>query len=135
MKRMFMAVTVIAATTTPALACHRFRVWHYPWPQRCRVALYDHGESVTPMRLANTPIPPRPAQESPPALAPAQPDPGPPLTTEEEQAVSVEQLQKALEKAEAKSSSTPRAAQAGPPSAEKGSDKRKVNDVPPNPLD
>jgi hypothetical protein len=117
MKRMFMVVTLIAATTTPALACHHFRVWHYRWPQRCPVALDDHRGSVRPIRLANTPTPPRPEPESPPALAPVQPDAGPPLTKEEEQAVSVEQLRKALERAKPATSGPPSEQAAKPPEA------------------
>jgi hypothetical protein len=29
---------VLALLATPAQACHRFRVWKYPYPQRCSVA-------------------------------------------------------------------------------------------------
>jgi hypothetical protein len=101
MKKIFMVVALIGGMVEPALACHRFRVWHYPWPQRCPVALDGHRTPVRP--VAEAPMP-RPVAESRPALAPLQPDPGPP-------------------------------ALAGPPSAEKGSDKPKVNDLPVNPLD
>ena len=159
MKKMFIVAALVAATTTPALACHHFRVWRYPWPQRCVVRHAYRGPEyfnlidprrpparIRPVRDASVP----PEAERPPALAPVQPDPGPPLTKEEEQAVSVEQLRKALERAhgeplelaapasgsntpgtsspaeaQAKSSSTPQRAPAGPP----------VNDVPVNPLD
>ena len=137
MTKVFMLAAIIAATTTPALACHHFRVWHYRSPQRCPVALESHGRFVRAIPLAP------------------------------EQTVSVEQLRKALEsveqlrkalerataaaplpasgamapgpseaaEAQAKSSSTLQPAPAGPPSTEEGSDKPKVNDVPVNPLD
>jgi hypothetical protein len=146
MKRMLMVVALIAAMAEPAFACHRFRVWHYPWPQRCVVGYAYRGHSrVDRLVRPPEPLPPlgtvsaRPEAESPTALAPVPPDPGPPLAKEEEQAVSVEQLRKALPsaptEAQAKSRSTPQPASAIPPSAAKGSDKPKVNDVPVNPLD
>jgi hypothetical protein len=127
MKRRLMVVALIAATTTPALACHHFRVWHYRWPQHCLVALDGHGGSVRPIGLATVPPPSEQAAKPPeagasgatPAPAAFIPSsaPGPSAPTE----------------AQAKSSLTPQPAPAGPPSAEKGS--LKVNDVPVNPLD
>ena len=157
MKRTFMAAALIAAIPTPALACHHYRVWRYPWPQRCVVGhAYRGPECLDRIDRGGSPapLPPfpavagRPAPESPPALAPVQPDRGPPLTKEEEQAVSVEQLRKALERAhgerpgpstpteaQAKSGSTPQPASARAPFPRKGSDRPKVNDVPFNALD
>jgi hypothetical protein len=35
-RRLVIAALLIAAAD-PALACHRFSVWHFPWPQRCSV--------------------------------------------------------------------------------------------------
>jgi hypothetical protein len=134
MKRIFMVAALVAATTTPAFACHHFRVWRYPWPQRCPVVVDDQKGSAGGIGTAAAPTAPRPAPESSPALAPVQPDPGPPLTKEEEQAVSVEQLRKALEGVHGEPpKSNP--AMAGPPSGQKARDKPKVNDVPVNPLD
>jgi hypothetical protein len=42
------------ATNSPALACHRYSTWWYPWPQSCR---------STPARLVE------PAPPAPPARA------------------------------------------------------------------
>jgi hypothetical protein len=39
------------ATNNPALACHRYSTWWYPWPQSCK---------STPARLAEAPAPPAP---------------------------------------------------------------------------
>ena len=38
MNKTIAALALIGAMTEPALACHRFHVWRYPWPQRCWVA-------------------------------------------------------------------------------------------------
>jgi len=40
MRAMFIAGLI--AASTPAHACHRYRVWHYPWPQRCGIARPVH---------------------------------------------------------------------------------------------
>jgi hypothetical protein len=107
MQKMLMAVALIAATIQPAWACHHFRVWHYRFPQRCSVATgREHRRPIvaqrgpeTPDSPVKAPDDPHPEAKSPPAAGgPAAPDPGPPLTEEEEHAVGVEQLKKALEK-------------------------------------
>jgi hypothetical protein len=43
-----------AAAPLPAIACHRFQVWNYPWPQRCAVA----SQIIRPVRVI--PEPPDP---------------------------------------------------------------------------
>jgi hypothetical protein len=107
MKKMLMVMTLIAATIQPAWACHHFHVWHYRFPQRCSVAASrDHRRPTVAQRGPETPVSPVKGPEEdphskakiPPAAGPAAPDPGPPLTEEEEHAVGVEQLKKALEK-------------------------------------
>jgi hypothetical protein len=77
MKRLFMVVALIGAMVEPALACHRYHVWHYPWPQRCPVALDSHGTPVA-EALTPRPLPPKTL----PALAPpVKPDPAAPAPT------------------------------------------------------
>ena len=49
MRAMFIAGLI--AASTPAHACHRYRVWHYPWPQRCGIARPVHP--VAPIRRAS----------------------------------------------------------------------------------
>lgn len=175
MKRLFLVLTLIGAMVEPAFACHRFRVWHYPWPQRCPVALGGHGRPVR--LLAETPAP-RPAADSLPAVAPVPPSgppfkqaakppeagasgamPAPAAPTPSSGSAPASQASRsatpapsakaapapasgstapgpsAPTEAQAENSSTPQLAPAGPPSAEKGSDKPKVNDLPVNPLD
>ena len=36
----------LALAADPALACHRFRTWHYPWPQRCRIVAGSHAREM-----------------------------------------------------------------------------------------
>ena len=60
---LLLALAVLASAPVPAAAgCHRYSVWHYPWPQRCGVrhqaafvALAHHRPSrpVTPVKLPN----------------------------------------------------------------------------------
>jgi hypothetical protein len=160
MKRMLMVVALIAATTTPALGCHHFRVWHYPWPQRCVVgyAYLGHEYHSRVDRLGRPPAPLPPvgiasATSGPPSEQAAKPSearasgatPAPATFTPSFGSAPASQASpsaapapgpSAPTEAQAKSSSTPQPAPAGPPlSAEKGSDKPKVNDVPVNPLD
>lgn len=33
----WIVVALAMTVSQPALACHRFSVWKYPWPQRCSV--------------------------------------------------------------------------------------------------
>jgi hypothetical protein len=54
----------------PALACHHYRLWSYPWPQSCRVGsapapVHQHIQFV---KIAPEPAPP-------PARAPEVEDP------------------------------------------------------------
>lgn len=37
MIRVLLALEIILTSAPPALACHRFHVWRFPWPQRCGV--------------------------------------------------------------------------------------------------
>jgi hypothetical protein len=46
-----LALSIIALSSAPAMACHRFHVWNYPGPQRCAVT--DHADaSIRRSRLA-----------------------------------------------------------------------------------
>lgn len=38
-RALILAALVLAFPCEPAAACHRYRVWHYPSPQRCSVAV------------------------------------------------------------------------------------------------
>ena len=46
MKAFVLAFSVLFAVQ-PALACHRYAVWRYPWPQRCDVATHAVHHSPT----------------------------------------------------------------------------------------
>jgi hypothetical protein len=39
-------VAVLAAR--PASACHKFSVWHFPWPQRCSAPKAVEAKTTTP---------------------------------------------------------------------------------------
>ena len=70
-----MIIAALMAIAQPAVACHRFHIWKYPWPQRCSVAGQVHARVVT---TAPQPLPiPRPKEPSLPLPAlewVAQPD-------------------------------------------------------------
>jgi hypothetical protein len=56
---------VFLLSAQPALACHHYRSWSYPWPQSCRVTsapapVHQHTWFV---EIAPEPAPPAPAPE------------------------------------------------------------------------
>ena len=89
------AVAAVAAFTAaaplPALACHRFHVWNYPWPQRCTVS----SQTIHAIRVI--PDPPDPsAPPKPPPRAAVTP---PPLPSDNElRAQAIEKLKEQLRK-------------------------------------
>jgi hypothetical protein len=49
LKQLVAALAIIAGTVAlsdDASACYRFRVWHYPWPQRCGLQNPTLGSAV-----------------------------------------------------------------------------------------
>lgn len=61
-------VLVLLASPVQAEACHRFSVWKYPFPQRCRVAQVqlDHDWFVEFKPEADIPLPSLENMEFPP---------------------------------------------------------------------
>jgi hypothetical protein len=43
-------IALLISVSTPAMACHRFHRWYYPWPQRCRVDSNNayHAQTLSP---------------------------------------------------------------------------------------
>ena len=64
LKSLKLALVLSLAMDAPAVACHRFHVWRYPWPQRC-----DAPRSI---RVALVRIAPRPSvvneEKTPPPI-------------------------------------------------------------------
>jgi hypothetical protein len=51
MRRLGFALALfVALPVDPVSACHRFRVWHYPHPQQCRVSALTHYRAFVPFR-------------------------------------------------------------------------------------
>ena len=88
------AVAAVAAFTAaaplPALACHRFHVWNYPWPQRCTVS----SQMIHAIRVIPDPPDPSAPPKPPPRAAVAPP----PLPSDELRAQAIEKLKEQLRK-------------------------------------
>ena len=70
--RLALALVFMLSAGSPALACHHYRSWSYPWPQSCRVASAApvHHRTwfvdVAPEPVATPPTPaPAPVVEAP----------------------------------------------------------------------
>jgi hypothetical protein len=61
---------VFLLNTQPALACHHYRSWSYPWPQSCRVGSAHALAPVRKIALEPAP-PPAPAPEVDAPVSPA----------------------------------------------------------------
>ena len=72
------ALTIIfALSAQPALACHHYRSWSYPWPQSCRVtsaAPVHHRTWFVDVVLPPPPPPPPPPASAPIVEAPVDPE-------------------------------------------------------------
>jgi hypothetical protein len=42
------AALIALSAAEPALACHRFSVWHFPWPQRCSTSKPVEAKATAP---------------------------------------------------------------------------------------
>ena len=68
---MRMALTLVfLLSAEPALACHRYHSWSYPWPQSCKVS-----SARTPVHQRTWFVEIAPERPAPPAPAPQVEDP------------------------------------------------------------
>lgn len=57
------AVVVALSSVSSAASCHRFSIWHFPWPQRCPTKqIGSFIQEVTPPTPSRDP-PPKPTQD------------------------------------------------------------------------
>ena len=68
--RATLALVFMLSAGSPALACHRYHSWSYPWPQSCRV-----GSTHAPVHQRRWFVEIAPTSAPPPAPAPEVEDP------------------------------------------------------------
>jgi hypothetical protein len=67
-----LAPLLIVAITTPAMAkCHLYSIWHYKFPQTCKITAYVPIH----LKVPSPPPTPKPPTPKPPDPTPKLPDP------------------------------------------------------------
>jgi len=56
MLRKLIIVCIYFVSTSQALACYHFKIWNYPYPQRCNYSWHQDSNSETTTSIKNPPL-------------------------------------------------------------------------------